>query len=112
MIKGTATRLAKLKVRPSNRMAPSIQIDRNQTITLQCGQSMIKLSSDGTIDIEGITINIKAQMTINEEAQMQLNEKAMMIESKADAMHTTKAPMVDIKGDAMIKAQGGIVMIN
>ena len=59
-----------------------------QSIELIVGQNSIK------IDQSGITL------------------KGIMISMEAQAMYKEKAPMVQVNGDAMVKIQGGITMIN
>ena len=66
----------------------NITLEAMQKITLKVGQSTI------VIDQMGVTIK---GMTITEEAQL---------------MHKTKAVMLEENADAMVKVQGGIVMIN
>jgi len=59
-----------------------------QSITLKVGQNSIK------IDQSGITI------------------KGIMVKIQGTAMVDVKAPMTSVKGDAMLKLKGGIIMIN
>ncbi|MFM9883256.1 MAG: type VI secretion system Vgr family protein [Burkholderiales bacterium] len=66
----------------------NITLEAMQKITLKVGQSTI------VIDQMGITL------------------KAMTITEEAKLMHKTKAVMVEETADAMVKVQGGIVMIN
>jgi type VI secretion system secreted protein VgrG len=68
--------------------AGSITMEAMQKITLKVGNSTV------VIDQMGVTTK---GMTISDEAQLQ---------------HKTKATMIQEDGDAMIKMQGGIVMVN
>jgi type VI secretion system secreted protein VgrG len=63
-------------------------LEAMQSIELKVGQNSIK------IDQSGITI------------------KGMMIKIEGTAMAEVKSPMTTIKGDGMLTAKGGIVMIN
>lgn len=65
-----------------------IESEAMQSIELKVGGNSIK------IDQTGVTI------------------KGLMVKIQGEAMTEVKAPMTQVKGDAMVKIQGGITMIN
>ncbi len=95
-----------------NKNAPSIQIDGNSTITLQCGQSMIRLKNDGTIDIEGIKINLTAKQSITQDAKMEVKTSAMNVTSEAKVQQTVKGALTNVEASGVLTEKGGMVMIN
>ena len=66
----------------------SVSIEAMQSITLKVGQSTI------TLDQSGVTI------------------KGMMVKAEGQATTSIKAPLVQIDADGMLKASGGIMMLN
>jgi type VI secretion system secreted protein VgrG len=68
--------------------AGSISVEAMQSLTLKVGQSSV------TLDQAGVTI------------------KAMMVKVEGQAMASVKAPLTQLDADGLLKATGGIMMLN
>jgi type VI secretion system secreted protein VgrG len=65
-----------------------IKIDAGQQITIQTGASKIVMKSDGTIQIQGISITVEGTKSIE--------NKGVLITSEASGIHTIKGSLVKI----------------
>jgi type VI secretion system secreted protein VgrG len=97
-----------------------IVVTAAKAITLTCGQSQIKMSKDGTIDITGTKVTVKAKTGLATVDGVQVNLKAKTamtleganIESKAKVSHNTSGSMVASEGKVMNVVKGGMVQLN
>ena len=72
----------------SLKVGQKIVIDAGQEITIKTGASKIVMKSDGTIEINGISITIEGAKSID--------NKGALITSDASGMHTIKGSLVKI----------------
>jgi hypothetical protein len=97
-----------------------IIITAAKKITFKCGQSKIEMSKDGTIDITGTKVTMKAKtgmatvdgVQVNLKAKTALTIEGANIESKAKVSHNTKGTMVSTDGKVMNVVKGGMVQLN
>ena len=84
----------------------------NQTTTLKMGNQTTKLNL-GKIVMEAMqSIEFKVGPNSIKIDPSGVTIKGVMVNVEGTAMATVKAPMTQIKGDGMVMAKGGIVMIN
>ena len=84
--------------------AGSVLIEAKTFIELKCGKSSIKLEPTK------ITLKVMQTKMVFEPTKAAL--KSLMVDIAGGAKTSIKAPMTDVKGDAMLKMKGGVVMIN
>lgn len=105
-------RLQTAKDSKGDKNGPSIEIDRDSTITLQCGESKITLKKDGTIEIRGMKINLVAAQSITQDAKVEVKTTATNITSEAKAQHNVKGAFTTVEASGILTHKGGMVMIN
>jgi len=97
-----------------------IKITAATTITLTCGQSCIKMSSDGTIDVTGTKVSITAKtglasiagVEVSVAAKGNLKMSGSNIESAAKVSNAISGSMVSTDGKAINVVKGGMVQLN
>lgn len=84
--------------------AGHVTIEAKQSITLKCGKSVIKLEPMQT------TMTVAQTKMMFDLMNAKLDSSMVAVAGKIKT--EIKAPMTDVKGDAMLKMKGGVVMIN
>jgi type VI secretion system secreted protein VgrG len=79
-------------------------VTAGQQITLQTGASRLVMKSDGTIEIEGVSIKINGNQSITQQAGQSAEVKAMQV--------SVSGTTVDIKGTAKAAVEGALIDVN
>jgi type VI secretion system secreted protein VgrG len=79
-------------------------VTAGQQITLQTGASSLVMKSDGTIEIQGVTIKINGNQSISQQAGQSAEVKAMQV--------SVSGTMLELKGSAKAALEGALVDVN
>ena len=93
-------------------------VTAGQQITLQTGASSLVMKSDGTIEIQGVTIKITGHQGISQQANQSVEIKAMQVsvsgttlDLKGDAKAALGGAMVDVNASAIASLKGALTKI-
>jgi type VI secretion system secreted protein VgrG len=92
-------------------VAASIAVEAGEEIRIQCGASRIVLKSDGTIQLDGVRIQVVAQAKIEAQANAEISIRSSG-QLQAQGMSTAvRGTVLDLSADAIAKLKGGVTMI-
>jgi type VI secretion system secreted protein VgrG len=93
-------------------------VTAGQQITLQTGASKLVMKSDGTIEIQGVTIKISGDQSISQKAGQSAEIKAMQVsvsgttlELKGDAKAALEGALIDVNASAVASLKGALTKI-
>jgi uncharacterized protein involved in type VI secretion and phage assembly len=89
-----------------------LQVPSGIPVNVVAGETFIKFGQDGSIDIEGLNITIKAKNNLTLQGVQGSIKASAQLALEGTAQASMKGAMVQISGDATTAIKGGIVQIN